>query len=168
MGDSARRSLRRNAAGHYFCLTNLAIDMKSLPDLEAEIRAMALVIAAPASALPTFGKTEDGARPHIEVRPDAYHYVVVERGCELERKRTPDLQELLYWVFADVTHQMAFQYELHHRVEGQDCRRIAFAKQSELMGKLSPSFALRTDRQIERILARAPYVDTAHGAPDPR
>ena len=72
---------------------------------------MALAIAAPASSLPTFGKTEDGARPHIEVRSDAYHYVVVERGCELERKRTPDLQELLYWVFSDVTHQMAFQYE---------------------------------------------------------
>ena len=133
--------------------------MKALSEVEAEVKAMAVVIAAPPSALPTFGRTEDGARPHIEVKSDAYHYVVVERGCELERKRTPELPELLYWVFADVTHHMAFEYELHHRVEGQDCRRIAFAKQSELMAKLGPSFAARANREIERVLAKAPYAD---------
>src|SRR5688572_20312308 len=106
-----------------------------------DVAAMASSIAAPQRSLPTYGHSEDGARPHIETLSGAYHYVVVERGCELERRRTPDYQQLLYWVFADVTHTMAFHYELHHRVANQDSRRIAFAKQIELMARLSPVFA---------------------------
>lgn len=48
--------------------------------------------------------------------------VVVERGIEWERRKTNDLDKLLYWIFANLTFSMAVEYELAHRVEGQDFR----------------------------------------------
>lgn len=135
------------------------VAMKSLAQIEADVCSMASTIAAPAQALPTFGRSRDGAHPHIEVSAGAYHHVVVERGIELERRSTTDYQELLCWVFADVTHQMAFEFELHHRVEGQDARRLAFRRQLELMALLGPVFEDRARRNIERILRKAPYRD---------
>lgn len=133
--------------------------MKTLLEIEADVRAMASRIAVPVCLLPTFGKSQDGGRPHVEVGGGAYQYVVVERGCELERRRTPDDGTLLYWVFADVTHQMAFDHELRHRVAHQDSRRIAFAMQVELLARLDPAFADRRRREIAKILAKAPYND---------
>jgi hypothetical protein len=133
--------------------------MKSLSEIEALVAELAARIDAPASALPTYGRTEDGARPHVAVHGGAYHYVIVERGIEQDHRRTPALDELLYWIFADVTHQLAFAYELHHRVAGQDCRRLAFAKQLELMGRVDPAFAQRLDGEIQRVLRRHPYDD---------
>lgn len=135
------------------------VAVKSLQEIEADVSAMALRIAAPASALPDYGSSRDGAHPHVEVRGGAYQYVVVERGLELERRRTPDYHELLYWVFADVTHQMAFAYELRHRVTGQDGRRLAFSMQMALMAKIDAAYAQRLRREIERILKKAPYRD---------
>ena len=135
--------------------------MKTLEEIEGEISALARKIEARAKDLPTFGRSEDGARPHIEVQAGQYHYVVVERGCELERRATQDFEELLYWVFSDVTSTMAFAFELAHRVEGKDPRRLAFARQLELMSKVSPGFAERAQAGIQRILARAPYNDAA-------
>lgn len=133
--------------------------MKSLQEIEACVAALAARIDAPAGALPSFGRTRDGGHPHVEVHGGAYHLVTVERGCEQERRRTPDLDELLYWIFADVTHQLAFAHELQHRVAGQDCRRIAFAKQLELLGRLGPAFAQRRGDEIDRVLRRHPYDD---------
>lgn len=104
---------------------------------------------------PTYGKTEDGARPHIEV-DDFYHFVVVERGAEIARKSTKDLDELLYWIFDDITFSVASSYELHHRINGEDSRRLLFSKQSELLYSLSPDWARRNDERIRGILARYP------------
>lgn len=133
--------------------------MKTLHEIEENVVMLAARICAAASVLPTCGRTEDGARPHIEAGAGTYRYVIVERGCELERRTTSDIDELLYWVFADVTHAMAFEYELHHRVHDRDCRRIAFPRQIELMSKLGTEFGRRMACEIERILRRAPYDD---------
>jgi hypothetical protein len=135
--------------------------MKSLQDIETEVAALAARIDAPAPWLPTCGRSEDGARPHIEVHGGAYHYVIVERGGELERFTTPDDRELLYRVFRDLTHAVAFAYEMQHRVPGQDCRRLAFAKQVEAMASIDGGFAARLGREIEATLQRAPYRDEA-------
>ncbi|WP_284617978.1 Imm63 family immunity protein [Aquabacterium humicola] len=133
--------------------------IESLQQIEARVAALAARIDAPAAALPTYGRTRDGAHPHIEVHGGAYHYVVVERGIEQEHRRTPALDELLFWIFDDVSSQMAFAHELRHRIAGQDCRRLAFAKKLELMGRLDPAYAERAGREITAVLARHPYRD---------
>src|SRR4051812_35633639 len=118
--------------------------MKSLAQIKSEVdHRAALIGAAGNHALPTYGHTEDGARPHIEVDSRGYHFVVVERGQEQSRFSTHDLDELLYRIFQSVTSDLAYSYELAHRVETQDCRRLAFKRQVELLAQLSPSWGER-------------------------
>lgn len=133
--------------------------MKALHGLQVAVAALAARIEAPATRLPTYGCSVDGGHPHVEIRDGAWHYVFVERGCELERRVTQDDRELLYWIFEDVTHGMAFEYELHHRIEGRDCRRIAFAKQLDLMAAIDVGFATRLQARITALLRQAPYAD---------
>jgi len=109
----------------------------TLEAVKTTVLRMAASINAPQTCLPTFGRTVDGARPHVEVGHDErLHWVVVERGREFERRTTQELSELLRWVFGDVTWSMASDWELHHRVPGQDSRILLFTKQLELLGQL--------------------------------
>jgi hypothetical protein len=83
-------------------------------------------INAPGSLLPTFGFSRDMGHPHIEVDHKGYHYVVVERGTELERKSSDNLTDLLYWIFKDITFSMSVKFELQNRIEDQDFRVLLF------------------------------------------
>lgn len=131
----------------------------SLPAVKRAVENLARKIASPGQALPTYGRSEDFARPHIEVSGQTYHYVVVERGEELQRKTTEDINELLYWIFKSVVFELAVKYELQHRIDSQDSRRAAFAKEIELMGLLDASWASQIKREIDEILVRYPFSD---------
>lgn len=121
---------------------------------------MNIELGAPEYLLPTFGYTEDAARPAIYIDENGYNYVIIERGTELERRTTTDIQELLYWIFSDVTFSMAVNYELNHRVEGQDSRRLLFKEQTRLMNSIEKSFGMKTRKEIKSILSRNPYKDS--------
>jgi hypothetical protein len=133
--------------------------MKTLREIEADVLRAAARVGAAGQTLPTYGSSDDGARPHIELADGLYHYVVVERGVERERRSSERYEDLLYWIFADVTFGMAFSYELANRIEDQDCRRIAFPRQIELMSQLNQEFGRRLEVDIADILRRAPYDD---------
>ena len=133
--------------------------MKSLRDIETEVAALARRIGASGEDLPTYGISRDGGYPHIEVDHGRYHYVIEERSRERERRSTDKYDELLYWIFESVTHKRAFAYELANRVYDQDCRRIAFPRQIELMRRIGPAMAERLEQDIAEILRRAPYDD---------
>lgn len=130
-----------------------------LKHFEDAARKMAASIGAPAEYLPTFGYSRDGACPHIEYNSDQYHYVVIERGQELERISSPDPHEILYHVFQGVTFSMAVDYEIRHRQRGQDVRRILFAAQEELIGRLSTVWRDRLAREHETTLKKHPFND---------
>ena len=52
------------------------------------------------SSFVTFGNQEDLAKPNIEVDGLLnFHFIIVERGNELERRITKNLDDLLYWIF---------------------------------------------------------------------
>ena len=136
--------------------------MKSLSEIKTEVDRQARLIGAMGHrVLPTYGQTQDGARPHIEVDSRGYHFVVVERGQEQERFTTRDLDDLLFRIFQSVTHELAFAYELAHRVETQDCRRLAFCQQVELLSQLCPGWAEREAQEQNRILRKHPFDDMA-------
>ncbi len=61
--------------------------MMTLSEIKAEVDRLATQIGALGYVLPTYGSSEDGARPRIEVNARSYHYVIVESGQELERLR---------------------------------------------------------------------------------
>lgn len=106
--------------------------------------------------LPTFGQSRQDGTPHIEVG-DAYFFVTCERGSEFERRRTTDIDELLFWVFSTVTFSMSSDWEVRNRLAGEDSRRQLFAKQIQLLANLSADWAEREDAEHGRILAEYPF-----------
>lgn len=99
----------------------------------------------------------DGS-PYIEIS-DAYHFVVEERGLELDRRKTRDLDELLYWVFDGVTFTVASSFELRNRRPNEDSRRQLFAKQEELLNLASAAWGRRKEVEHRAVLANYPFND---------
>ncbi len=95
-------------------ITFTATTLEGIRDAVAQI---ARRIDAPDSLLPTHSSSIDAVRSHIEVDPQGLHYVVVEGGEEFERRTTRDPGELAYWIFHDVTFEMAADFEARNRRE---------------------------------------------------
>jgi hypothetical protein len=130
-----------------------------LSELKAEVERLANKIGAPSNILPTYGRSEDGGRPHIEVDARGYHYVMVERGEEWTRLTTSDIDELLQKIFCSVTFGLASKYELKHRVPNMDSRRLLFQRQVDLLEELSPHWAKYEAERQKSILQQRPYDD---------
>ena len=132
--------------------------MYQLSEIRAKVEELGKLIGANQHQLPTYGKSRDFGYSHVEV-DQQYHLVTIERGAELNRKSTSNYSDLLYLIFSDATHDIAFSYELKNRVKGQDCRRVAFPKQVELMFRLGDEFGERMESEIEKLLVSSPYND---------
>lgn len=130
----------------------------TLDQIRVRVKRLADKLEASPQLLPTYGHSADFARPHIEV-DGSYHFVVVERGQEFERRTTPDVDTLLYWIFSGITFQMASDFELKHRATGTDCRRLIFKKQLDLLAELDPAWRVRCKAEIRSILSKYPFSD---------
>lgn len=125
----------------------------TLDALAEEVHLLAAVVDAPAAMLPTLGHSEQSGRPHLEVDPDeTMHRVVCERGSEQERLTTTDADELLYWVFRAVTHELASGHELANRRPDEDSRRQLFEHQLHLLGRLDPEWRARRIVELGHVL----------------
>lgn len=102
--------------------------------------------------------SQDGAA-HVKIDDDGYHYIVTERGKELNHQTTLDPDELLYWLLSDVVFYMASKYELDNRMPNQDSRRLMFKKEVDLFKKLDQGWAQKKEKEIASILKGYPYVD---------
>ncbi len=100
--------------------------------------------------------------PYISFEKDSYNYIYSEREYEFSRKVTHSLNTLLYWIMSEFAYQIAYQYELEHRVEGRDGRRIAFPKFIEIMANMNPAWESEARVDIQKILAEAPYDDSLY------
>ena len=85
------------------------------------------------SCLPAINILRDGAEPYIEITCDGYEYLCMERGAEIFRKIPIDVNELMYFVFSDVT----FFMTVKNPAESRRGRQI------ELLSKLSSKWAER-------------------------
>jgi len=132
---------------------------QTLQEVKNTVEELAAKISAPKIFLPTYGRSEDFAQPHIELNNQAFHYVIVERGQELLRKSTTDFDCLLYWIFENITSEMSSEYEVRNRIQSRDGRRMMFAKQQELLGELSRSWRQKKSKEHEKILQASPYDD---------
>jgi len=120
-----------------------------------EVDLLASQIAAPPSELPTYGRSENMARPHIEVAGPFLSWVVAERGNEIDRKTTRDLDELLYWIFRSVTAGMASEFAARNPVDGKEFRYPMFRKELELMGNLNQTWKARLVDELGPLLLEA-------------
>ena len=104
-------------------------------------------------------ETDDMATPHVERKGNRWHWVVCERGKEYERKVCEIDDDLLYLLTHDVVRDEGWSYELARRVDGQDSRRIAFARMIEQMGRVSPEWQARLKAELDAVLSEHPYHD---------
>ncbi|MGO4449088.1 Imm63 family immunity protein [Phyllobacterium sp. TAF24] len=130
----------------------------SLVEITQVVHDLAATIGVPSKYLPTFGATADFGRPHIEIS-SIYHWVVVERGTERERRSTISLDELLYWSLKSATFNMACDFELEHRRPDEDFRRQLFAKHIELMSSLNHDWGQALSDKYDRIIHAHPFDD---------
>jgi len=132
------------------------VEVLGVPTIQRRARELAARLGNADYVLPSEPK-HDGS-PHLEVT-DAYYLVVTERGYELDRRRTTDVDELLYWAMEGLTSSLSWNYELAHRRDGEDSRRQGFAKQIELLATLSGEWAERRRREQADTLSQHPYHD---------
>jgi hypothetical protein len=86
----------------------------------------------------------DAASPYIEVHDGTIHWIVRERGQELQHRTTTDLHEALHWIALDATLSLAMRWELEQRhrfPEERDTRIGRLAKQVELLRRLDAQWA---------------------------
>lgn len=108
----------------------------------------------------TFGNQEDFAKPNIEIDNSLfYNFIVVERGQELEKRITLNLDDLLYWIFELITFDLASKFELQNRIENSDFRKILFKKQEELLSFISDEWKAKKLIEHNEILKIFPFQD---------
>ena len=111
--------------------------------------------------MPLYERDELG-RDYVTVDSSGYSYRALERGNLVKDFATSNLDELLELVFCDVVAFVVGDFERANRIEGQDSRRLCFAKRIELLARLSPEWAKRERERLERILSTHPFDDAAH------
>ncbi len=130
--------------------------MLSLRQIRHQVKKRAALIGAAPDDLPSYGRSRDLGYPHIEVDPSGYHWVVIERGQELERRVCTAFDELLFTIFESATHSVASRWEVSHRVPNQDVRRLLFQRQIELLFLLDPAWSERRRRHLNAVLREHP------------
>jgi hypothetical protein len=131
----------------------------TLSEVKELIDQLAEKIDAPQNSLPTYGYSEQSGRWEVIVDAEGYQLVAFERGKELERYITSDIDELLYKIFDGVTFWLACKYELAHRIQEQDSRRILFQHQFELMSAFSLNWGAQLQHEHDEILKKHPFDD---------
>lgn len=131
----------------------------SLKEIEETVKRFAKRIDAKPSSFPTFGYSIDLAQPYVLLDHDGYHYIITERGRELQRFSTKDYGQLLFYIFKDITASIALNFEANNRVKKKDPRRLSFAKQEELMGVLNPQWKSECQILHQQLLEEYPFDD---------
>lgn len=88
-----------------------------------------------------------------------YHYRVIERGAVITDIVTEDLREITYLVLSNEIFWMAAEYEVKHRIEGQDFRRLLFETELILWNAIGEYYAKRALKKIKNTLQEAPFVE---------
>jgi len=108
-----------------------------------------------------FRELEGDEGPLLRIDAEGYHLIWIERGQESSRQSTADAEGMIYRILADSAFSAGIAFELAHRVEGPDFRRMVHAKQRELFARLAPEWCVRLEAEIAEVLAENPYLDTA-------
>lgn len=126
-----------------------------------EVVGLANKIGATKDMLPDFGLSTVDSKPFVLVDGDlrlTYHYVVKERGIELEHVTTLNRDLILYLIFRRVVWNIAWQQSHTHR-DDIDPRRLLFARIEELLGQLSTDWQQRQRARHQDTLLANPFDD---------
>jgi hypothetical protein len=133
--------------------------MLTLSELEAEIRRLAGMIQAGDDVFPVFGGPKIESRPRITVNWIGYHYQLPWLDPLTTTVTTRNLDDLLYYVFSDITSALAKIQAEKDPIPDQDPRRLIFQKEVELLRVLSHDWAKRRTVLEEEFIQEVPYDD---------
>ncbi len=102
--------------------------------------------------LPEINNSNYDAVPFIEIWQNVYYYVCLERGEEVFRKQTADLNELIFMVMETLTLKMAWDWAKLQPNLSSDLRIPAFVKQVELMGTINLEYGNRLNIELQKII----------------
>ena len=101
---------------------------------------------------------QDGSS-HVEKLGDTFHWIVTDRGSEIERRTTNSREEVEYWLVRGVVFALSIERVLKIRAAGQDFRRLMYEKRIEIMKSISRKWGDRIEKEIENLLIEYPYDD---------
>lgn len=134
--------------------------MLTQSEVEDAIQAVAARLSGVLSHQIPDGVNRDAGYPFVRIEGDVFLYLAYERGRETVRMETRDLDELLWFVFHNVTRQLAMTRVVAGlRDRRKDSRRRWFPRWVALMTELRPEWGLRTQSHIDDVLAQSPYHD---------
>ena len=131
--------------------------MFSLIEIKHKVEQLANLINAPGDKRPGYGTSENIGTPYIEVDDSNYYFLAFDRDIRTLNRKTQDIDELLYWVFAYITSGMSSSYASLHRDPKNNYRRVMFSHQLELLERLNPLWKEQRGKEIDEILKTNPY-----------
>jgi len=131
--------------------------MITLQYVREQVERLAAKIDAPEKYFPGFGNEKYDSVCFVEIHGPTYHFLSKERGQERTHDITFDLDDLLYWIFRDITGAMGFDHVRLNPNKEKDSRKGEDEQQLILLERLNPSWKQRREREIAEILKRAPY-----------
>lgn len=131
--------------------------MFNLVEIKQKVEQLAAQINAPSNKRPGYGVSETVGAPYIEVDEFNYYFLAFDRDVKTLNRKTQDVNELLYWVFAYITSSMSSTYASSHRDHNNNFRKIMFSHQLELLDKIDPLWRARREKEIDEILRNNPY-----------
>lgn len=134
----------------------------SIDVIQEEVDKLTLKIGYPVRSINLCTAPIGDGTPYISFENKEYNYIYSERGYEFSRKVTRSIDELLYWIVFDFVSEIAFEYELKHRIPGRDGRRMAFPMMINLMGIMNNEWRVKVQKEINEILSNAPYDDSLY------
>jgi hypothetical protein len=112
-------------------------------DLERRAHEIGDRIGAPQAAYPPFDQHLDAGYPNVLRRDGEWVWEVHERGKLLQRRTSRDEDDILYWIFVDVTRWMGSERARKHPTSAEDSRVGWAGPTLELLGRLDPRWEAR-------------------------
>lgn len=133
----------------------------SLLRIKRKINELAGRIDAPRKLRPSYGSFDyDVDSFFIEIdKKGVMRLIETEKGQVHEVRRTLDLDELLYWIFTNITFSMAFKLAIEKPIGSMDRRKLIFQFQEELLGKLNPKWKEKIHTEYKEFLKNHPSDD---------
>lgn len=134
--------------------------METKDSIINKVLEIASVIDCKPNLIPSFEYNPDGESIDVDLSGTLY-YLVSERGREIERYSTYNVDDFLYKVFSRITSGMAEDFTVNNRNRNVDFRRQLFAEQLRLMSLIDPNWGPKIKLEHEKILYAKPYDDYA-------
>lgn len=136
----------------------------SLLKIKRKINQLQRIINAPKELRPSYGAFDYVDSYFIELdTKGVMRLIETENGRIHEVRRTRDLDELLYWIFTNITFAMACKQEAGNHPPSPDPRIEIFLQQEQLLGKLYPHWQDRKHAEYEAFIKKHPKDDTSVG-----